>query len=79
MTRLRRGISARQFIEALHEDGFQLQRSRGSHRVYRHRDGRRIVVAFHSLSATFPIGTLKGMIQDVGWSEQDLKRLGLAG
>jgi len=76
--RLRRVVTARQFIRALHQDGFQLQRSRGSHRVYRHPDGRRIVVALHSLSSTFPIGTLKGMIEDVGWSEDDLTPLGLA-
>jgi len=78
VTRIRRGITARRFIDALHEDGFELQRIRGSHRVYKHPDGRRIVVAFHSLNSTFPIGTLKGMIQDAGWSEQDLARLNLA-
>ena len=79
MTHPRHGVTARQFIRALHEDGFLLRRSRGSHRVYRHADGRRIIVAFQSLSSTFPIGTLKGMIQDAGWSEEDLTRLGLAG
>ena len=79
MTRPRRGVTAREFIRALHEDGFQLQRSRGSHRDGRHRDGRRIVTAFHSLGSTFPIGTLNGMIQDAGWSEEDLIRLRLAG
>ncbi len=79
MTRARRGVTAREFIRALHEDGFQLQRSRGSHRVYRHRDGRRMVTAFHSLASTFPIGTLNGMIQDAGWTGEDLIRLGLAG
>jgi hypothetical protein len=34
--------------------------------------GRRVVVAFHSLSETFPIGT-----EDAGWQDEDLHRLGL--
>ena len=78
MTRLRRGITAKQFIQALHQDGFQLRRTSGSHRIYRHPDGRRIVVAVHSLRDTFPLGTLKSMIKDTGWSDTDLLRYGLA-
>ena len=35
-------------------------------------------MAMHSLSSTFPAGTLKGMIHDAGWSDEDLNRLGLA-
>jgi predicted RNA binding protein YcfA (HicA-like mRNA interferase family) len=77
MTELRRGITAREFIRALQYDGFELARVRGSHRIYRHHDGRRVVVAYHSLSDTFPLGTLKGMIADIGWSDEELRRLGL--
>ncbi|MFI5092542.1 MAG: type II toxin-antitoxin system HicA family toxin [Candidatus Acidiferrum sp.] len=50
----------------------------GSHRIYRHANGRRVVVAFHSLSETFPIGTLRAMIEDAGWKDADLRRLGLS-
>ena len=78
MTELRRGITAREFIRALQRHGFELARARGSHRIYRHDDGRRVVVAYHSLSDSFPIGTLKGMIADIGWSDEELRRLGLA-
>jgi mRNA interferase HicA len=78
MSRLRRGITAREFIRALHDDSFTLQRTRGSHHIYRHPDGRRIVVAYHRLSDTFPVGTLQAMIADAGWVEDDLKRLGVA-
>ena len=78
MSALRRGITAKQLIQALHRDGFELRRTSGSHRIYRHPDGRRLVVAYHSLSGTFPIGTLKSMVKDTGWSQTDLKRLGLA-
>jgi predicted RNA binding protein YcfA (HicA-like mRNA interferase family) len=77
MTRAPRGLSARQFIRALEDDGFALQRVRGSHRIYRHSDGRRVVVAYHSLSDSFPIGTLRAMIADAGWQDEDLRRVGL--
>jgi len=78
MSETPRGTTARQFIRALHADGFFLQRTnRGSHRIYRHPDGRRVVVAYHHLSDTFPIGTLRAMIADAGWDEDDLRRLGL--
>ena len=78
MTRPARGLPARRFIRALEADGFALQRVRGSHRTYRHADGRRVVVAFLSLSETFPIGTLRAMIEDAGWQDEDLRRLGLS-
>ncbi len=78
MTRAPRGLPVRRFIRALEADGFALQRVRGSHRIYRHADGRRVVVAYHALSDTFPIGTLRAMIAEVGWRDDDLQRLGLA-
>jgi predicted RNA binding protein YcfA (HicA-like mRNA interferase family) len=77
MTRVPRGLSARRFIRALEGDGFVLQRVRGSHRIYRHGDGRRVVVAYHALNDTFPIGTLRAMIVDAGWQDDDLLGLGL--
>ena len=77
MSELPRGVTAREFIRALHADGFRLMRIRGSHHMYRHAGGRRVVVAYHRISDTFPIGTLKGMIADIGWSDADLRRLGL--
>jgi predicted RNA binding protein YcfA (HicA-like mRNA interferase family) len=75
MTNIARGLTARQLVKALHVDGFILRRI--SHRIYHHPDGRRVVVAYHQLSDTFPIGTLKAVISDIGWTDQDLRRLGL--
>jgi len=74
-----RGLTARELIRALHEDGFALRRIRGSHRIYRDARGRRVVLAFHRFSDTFPLGTLKAILRDAGWSEADLRRLGLLG
>jgi len=68
--------SARRFIRALEGDGFALQRVRGSHGIYRHADGRGVVVAYHALDDTFPIGT-RAMIADAGWRDGDLLRFEL--
>jgi hypothetical protein len=35
------------------------------------------VVAYHALNDTFPIGTLRAMIADAGWRDDDLLRFGL--
>jgi predicted RNA binding protein YcfA (HicA-like mRNA interferase family) len=77
MTRTAHGVSARKFVRALEVDGFSLRRVRESHRIYRHADGRRVVVAYHALNDSFPIGTLRAMIADAGWRDEDLQRLGL--
>ena len=45
--------------------------------MYRHPDGRRVVVAFHGFNDTFPIETLQAMISDAGWQDDDLLRLEL--
>jgi hypothetical protein len=34
-------------------------------------------LAYHATSDTFPAGTLKGMITDIGWTDADLRRLKL--
>lgn len=74
-----RSITARQIAAALLKDGFELQRQKGSHRHYRHLDGRRVTLTFHHSSDTFPIGTLKSMVEiQARWTENDLRRLGLA-
>ncbi len=72
-----RNVTTQQVIQALEADGFVWVRSRGSHRVYRHPDGRRVVVAYHRPGATFPPKTLASMIQGARWNEEDLLRLGL--
>jgi predicted RNA binding protein YcfA (HicA-like mRNA interferase family) len=35
------------------------------------------MVAIHSPGATIPIGTLRRIIADAGWTEEDLRRLRL--
>ena len=73
-----RSLTARRLVRALQRDGFVLDRQRGSHQHYVHPDGRRVTVTFHRSSDTFPIGTLKRMIEaQARWTANDLKRLRL--
>jgi predicted RNA binding protein YcfA (HicA-like mRNA interferase family) len=73
-----RSITARGLVAALERDGFWLTRRTGSHRLYRHYDGRRVTVSFHQPGATFPPKTLRSMIErQARWSLEDLRRLRL--
>ena len=75
-----RSLTARQIHAGLLADGFALARQRGSHRRYRHPDGRRVTLSFHHASDTFPPKTLRSMIElQARWTEADLTRLGLLG
>jgi predicted RNA binding protein YcfA (HicA-like mRNA interferase family) len=73
-----RSLTARRLIAALATDGFSLHRQKGSHRHYKHADGRRVTVSFHHASDTFRPGTLQSMIEiQARWTADDLHRLGL--
>ena len=71
-----RSLTVRKLIAALTKEGFSLVRRSGSHRIYRHHDGRRVTVSFHKGSQTFSPKILKIMIEDQAkWTVNDLKRL----
>jgi predicted RNA binding protein YcfA (HicA-like mRNA interferase family) len=73
-----RNLTAREVIRALGKDGFTFDRQTGSHQLYYHDDGRRVMVAFHAPGDTFKIKTLKAMIElQARWTEADMVRLGL--
>jgi predicted RNA binding protein YcfA (HicA-like mRNA interferase family) len=74
---LLRNLNAREFISALIHDGFSFDRSDGSHQIYYHPDGRRVTVIFHGGNRTFKRKTLKSMINQTRWAEEDLTRLKL--
>lgn len=67
----------RELIRALEEDGFAYRRRKGSQRVYRHEDGRRVVLHYYHAKDTLPSGTLKSFVDGTNWTERDLKRLRL--
>jgi len=72
-----RNLSARELISALIRDGFVFDRGDGSHQIYYHPDRRRVTLVFHSGNSSFKRKTLKSMIDQTCWTEDDLKRLKL--
>ena len=73
-----RSLTAREIISALIRDGFSLHNQRGSHQRYRHADGRHVTVTYRRPGNTFPMGTLRSMIEiPARWTEADLRRLSL--
>jgi predicted RNA binding protein YcfA (HicA-like mRNA interferase family) len=77
MTHILRNTPVKELIRALEQDGFQYKRRKGSQRVYRHPDGRRVIIHYHHAKDTLPPGTLQSFLNGTKWNEGDLKRLGL--
>lgn len=63
-------------IAALQKDGWTHDESRGAVQVYRHGDGRRVTIHYHPKKSYRP-KLLAGLLADIGWSEQDMRRLKL--
>ena len=74
---LLRNTTIRELVSALERDGFSARRSRGSQRIYRADDGRRVVVHYHRGGDTLPVGTLSRFLSDTKWTPEDAQRLGL--
>ena len=72
-----RNLSVREIINALERDGFTYRRTRGAGRVYRDQRGRRVVIHYHHPGDTLPVGTLRAVLAATGWTEPDLRGLGL--
>ncbi|NLC52895.1 MAG: addiction module toxin, HicA family [Firmicutes bacterium] len=63
-------------IAALKRDGWKQDTSRGAVLVFRNQSGKRVTVHFHP-GKTYGEKLLKALINDIGWTEQDLLRLKL--
>lgn len=63
-------ITPKELIQLLESNGFVFQRSKGSHQLYKHPDGRRAVVPFHSKD--LKTGTLLAILKQAGLSKDDL-------
>jgi len=64
-------------ISALLKDGFVLDENVRTERIYRHPDGRRVSIHYHTGKTTFRPGLLKSLLKDIGWTEEDMRRLKL--
>jgi predicted RNA binding protein YcfA (HicA-like mRNA interferase family) len=62
-------MDSRKVIRRLERDGWQLVRTRGSHRQYKHPDKPALVTVPHP-RRDFPVGTLRNIFKQAGWTNQ---------
>ena len=75
---LLRNTPVRELIRAVERDGFSLDRAGATgERIYRHTDGRRVVIHYHHGGDTLTRKTLRSILGSLNWNEADLERLGL--
>ncbi len=63
-------VTPKKLIRALQQQGFFVDRQRGSHTMLRHPDGRITTIPMHTRD--LPAGTLKGILDDIDISVQEL-------
>jgi predicted RNA binding protein YcfA (HicA-like mRNA interferase family) len=68
---------AREWVRAVEHEGFRRRKSGGSHHIYQHPDGRRVLLVYHNVGETFGPKTIRQILRSTGWTEDDLRRLGL--
>ena len=71
-----RNKSPKDLMSALEKDGAVLDTTRGAVQVYRYSNGERVTIHFHP-GKTYGPKLLKALIEDIGWSEKDMRRLKL--
>jgi len=69
--------TADELISALLKDDFVLDEKIRTERIYRNPDGRKISIHYHKGNQTYGASLLKALLEDTGWSEEDMKRLKL--
>jgi predicted RNA binding protein YcfA (HicA-like mRNA interferase family) len=74
---LLRNVSVRRIVRALEHEGFQFTERQGSQRVYRHADGRRIIIHYHRPKDTLTPYVIRHLLVGTRWTEADLRRLEL--
>lgn len=70
-----KNTTADELLSALVKDGFVLDTKVRTERVYRHPDGRRVSIHYHTGNKCYRRGLLKSLLEDTGWSEADMRRL----
>ena len=69
--------TADDLISALLKDGFAPDDNVRTERIYRHPDGRKVSIHYHSGKQTYGSSLLKDLLEDIGWSEAEMKKLKL--
>ncbi len=63
-------LSAKEVCKFLEKEGFVAIRQKGSHKFYRHPDGRTTVVPIHS-NKDIKRGLLKGILEEIHMSREE--------
>ena len=70
-------IPIRRLIRALEREGFQFTGRKGSQRIYRHADSRRVIIHYHRGNRPLTPIEIQHFLIGTRWTEDDLRRLGL--
>ena len=71
-----KNLSCDDLISLLKKDNWKLVRENGALHTYRNPDGRQVTIHYHS-KKNYGSSLLKDLVRDIGWDEEDLKRLKL--
>jgi predicted RNA binding protein YcfA (HicA-like mRNA interferase family) len=71
-----KGISVDELVRALERDGWMCDVTMGSIRIYRNASGGRVSIHYHP-GKTFGSKLLHALLDDVGWTVEDMRRLKL--
>ena len=66
-------LTSREVVQLVEAQGFQFDRQKGSHAVYRHPDGRRVTIPVHA-SRTLGVGLPLQILHDADIYPDDLRR-----
>jgi len=73
-----KNLTASDLISALQRDGWTLDNTKGSAQVFIKKESTNRRVAIHFYPAkTYGAAMLRGLLNDIDWNEQDLRRLKL--
>jgi len=68
--------TAGELMKGLEKDGWVQDVRIGAQQIYLHEDGRRVSIHYHP-HMTYGPNLLKALLEDIGWTVQDMKRLKL--
>lgn len=71
-----KNTTADDLVRALVKDGWVREPTKSAVHVYRKGPDQRITIHYHARK-TYGPGLLKGLLDDIGWTEADMKRLKL--
>ena len=67
--------TANDILSALEKDGFTLDAKVKTERIYRHPDGRRVSIHYHTGGECYGRSLLKALVKATGWSEDNMRSL----